>query len=167
MVRKATAAFFDLWKQDGANVDAFFRLLEGTESKDALRFRDACFELKVPYTLMYSFVHGDPALRGRYEAVLAAKADALAHEALDDVAKATDRHTAAVAKVQADTKLRIASKWDAERYGDRLQVDKNVSVTVDAGLLGTAAELLRVAETRERLVEGETLTLPAPDEVKR
>ena len=67
----------------------------------------------------------------------------------------------AKAKLQIEVRGSLAAHWDRERYGERIQVDKSVSVTVDAGLLGTAADLLRVASTREeQVIEGETLTLP-------
>lgn len=150
------------------NVEGFFRLMEGEVGKPGLRFRDACMAAKVPYTLMYGFVANDVELKARYEALLAAKADAMAHEALDIADKVRpDRDHVAKAKLQVETRHALASKWDRDRYGERLQVDKHVSVSVDAGLLGTAADLLKVASTRpERVIEHEpdTVTLPAPQE---
>ncbi len=163
MVRKVTAQRFEEWKAEPANVDAFFRLLEGVGIEKPMRFRDACFAIPVPYTLMHGFVHRDPVLKARYDAVLAAKADALAHESLaiaDEVVP--DRDHVAKAKLQVETRHALIGKWDRDRYGEKIQVDRNVNVTVDAGLLGRAADLLRLASTKELVVEGETLTLPAP-----
>lgn len=156
MPRLKTIRRFDEWKGVEANVDAFFRELEGTETVAGKRFRDACVAMKVPYTLMFAFVHGSDQLKARYESVLAAKADDLVHQALDDAEEAIDRDSAAGARVKADTKLRVASKWDRDRYGERLSVEKTISLTDDAGLIGTARDLLALARTGR---------LPAPEKV--
>jgi hypothetical protein len=165
MVRKVTAQRFEEWSAIPDNVNVFFRLLEGVGIEKPMRFRDACFAIPVPYTLMHAFVMRDAALKARYDAVLAAKADQLEHEALEIADKVEpDRDHVAKAKLQVDTRHALASKWDRDRYGDRLQIDKQVNVTVDAGLLGTAADLLRVVSTAgPRVIDAEdTLTLPAP-----
>ena len=167
MVRKVTIARFEEWKAQAANVEGFFRLLEGTEAERPMRFRDACFALKVPYTLMHTFVHDGADLQRRYERVLEALADRMAHERLEIADKvAPDRDHVAKAKLQCEVRESLESKWFRERYGERIQIEKNVSVSVDAGLLGTAAELLRVASMAPegRVLEHEdTVTLPAPE----
>jgi hypothetical protein len=104
---------------------------------------------------MYALVEGSEVLKGRYQGILRARAEGLAEEALEDVDGAVDRDTAAAAKVKADTKLRVASKWNAERYGDRLQVDKTVSVSADAGLLQDMGELLKLTKRKPRVLEHE------------
>lgn len=150
-----------MWRQEPANVDGFFRLMEesgGTHR--AMKFRDACVRSGIPYTLMYALVRSDPVLKARYEALRAANAELLVHAALDAAEGASDKDTAAVAKVQADTYLRVAASWDREVYGEHVQVDKVVSVTVDAGLVGRAAELLE--KVGGRVIEG--VALPAPAE---
>lgn len=164
MVRKVTIARFEEWRARPENIDAFYRLLEGADGQKPLRFRDACVALNVPYTLMHALMKATPELKARYDAVRAANADQFAHEAVQIADGADEESKAGVmkAKLQVDTRLALASKWDRDDYGDKLQIEKNVSVSVDAGLLGTAADLLRIASTPERVVEGETLTLPAP-----
>lgn len=165
MVRKVTIARFEEWRAKPENVEAFFRLMEGREGKKPLRFRDACFELKVPYTLMHGFIHADDGLKRRYERLLEALADQLAHERLEIADKVKpDRDEVAKAKLQCEVRESLESKWYRERYGDKIQIEKNVNVSVDAGLLGTAADLLRMASTAQpRVIESEdTLTLPAP-----
>lgn len=54
----------------------------------------------------------------RYDAALKVLADRLAHEAIADANEADDRDSAAAARVKADTKLKVASKWDRRRYGE-------------------------------------------------
>ena len=70
-------------------------------------------------------------------------------------------------KLRIDTRLKLASKFDRARYGETVRVEKTVSIGVDAGLLGTAGELLRlVASKPQRVIEHEqaedTITLPPP-----
>jgi hypothetical protein len=71
----------------------------------------------------------------------------------------------AKAKLRVDTRLQLASKWDRDDYGDRLQVEKRVEIGVDSGLLGTAADLLRLAAAR-RIASDDTVTLPSPIEAE-
>lgn len=120
MVQKRTVARFEAWVKEPAGWDAFFALLEGRDGAEPLTFRDACFHesIKLPYTLMHAHVNATPELRARYDAVLAAKADGLVHEALADVEEATDIPSATVARVKSDVKLKVAGKWDRQRYGD-------------------------------------------------
>jgi len=51
-----------------------------------------------------------------YDAALRVRADQLAHEALER-ADGADEKTVAPAKLQVDTRLRLAEKWDRQRYG--------------------------------------------------
>jgi hypothetical protein len=162
MAQRRTIARFEDWRRVPENIEALFGLLEGSARVNYQTFRDACHELRVPYLLAYRLVNGDPVLRGRYESILAARADAMANEALEIADRVEpERGAVAKAKLQVDTRQMLASRWDRERYGERIQVEKSVNVSVDVGLLGKAAELLQVAGGG-RLIEGETLTLPAP-----
>ena len=163
MALKRSVEAFEMWVQIPGNVDRFFDAMELATGTGKMCFRDACYGVKVPYTLMYGYVHRDEVLKARYDAILASRADALVQEALDDVAEAEDKDTAAVAKVRADTKLRIAEKWDRERYGERVQIDRAPQVPGgDAALLGFASELLKLVREREpRVLEQEAHALPA------
>lgn len=163
MAYKRTQEMVGLWVQVPGNIDGFFQTMEGVEGTAKQAFRNACFGLKLPYTVMYAYVDGQPELKARYDAFLKSKADLLAHEALADVEAAVDKDTAAVAKVRADTKLRIAEKWDRERYGERVQIDRAPEVPGgDAALLGFASELLKLVREREpRVLEQEQVALPA------
>lgn len=55
---------------------------------------------------------------GLYDAALKCRADELVHDALVKADEASDRDTAAAAKVKVDTRLKVASKWDRAKYGD-------------------------------------------------
>lgn len=161
MAHKSTVRVFEMWSQEPGNVDGFFRLMEesgGTHR--AMKFRDACVKVGVPYTLMYALVRSDPVLKARYEALRAANAELLVHAALEAAEGAEDRDSAASAKVKADTYLRVAASWDKEVYGDHVHIEKSVNVTVDAGLIGRAAELLE--KVGGRVIEH--VPLPAPAE---
>jgi hypothetical protein len=162
MARQETVKRFEVWKQDPENIEAFFGLMERGEAP--LRFRDACMQIKVPYTLMHAHVRSQEALHERYLAILAAKADNLAHERLEiaDNVKA-DRDAVAKAKLQCDVRDGLAAKWNKELYGETLRVEKTVSVGVDIGLRGRASELLaRIAGRAPVLIEGEA-TAVRPD----
>jgi hypothetical protein len=166
MVQKRTVARFELWRQVPGNVDRFLEMLEkpreGEEGKSAyVSFRDACHELRLPYLLMYRMVHDTPELLERYEGILRARSHHMVEQTVEIADEVEpDRDHVAKAKLQVEVRQAAASYWDRERYGQRIQVEKSVNVTVDAGLLGRAAELLGEVEVPERVVEGETLTLP-------
>lgn len=174
MPRQKTIKRFEQWKEEAANVDGFFKLMEGTATVPGKRFRDACVVLKMPYTLMHAFVLGDEKLRARYDAVLAAKADDMMHESLKiarGVRKTNIPARVSAAKLEVETMHAVASKWDRDRYGETLRVEKAVTIGVDAALLGTASELLRlVAGGRPmKVIEGEAVhaaeALPPAEDV--
>lgn len=160
-VMVSTRRFFDLWVEKPENIEQFFSEMELADGSARQAFVLACRALKIPYTLMFAYVHSQPELKQRYDSFLAAMADRLATEALEDVDGAVCKDTAAAAKVKADTKLRIAEKWDRERYGERITVDRNVNLTVDAALVGTAGDLLKsLAKRAPAVIENEVPALP-------
>jgi hypothetical protein len=152
---------FEVWKTEPANIDEFFRLMEGVDGKEPLRFRDACVAARVPYVLMHAHMNATPELRARYDSVLVALADRAVHEAVeisDGVAGSESPSEVSAAKLRAEIRLKVAGKWDSERYGERSGPDSGArNPAVDVALLGTATELLRIARERrgERVVVGE------------
>ena len=85
---------------------------------------------------------------GLYDAALKVLAADYAIDAMNAALAATPE-TVAVAKLQSDVALKLASKFDRARYGEHVKVEREVSVLVDAGLLGTAGDLLRrIAERK-------------------
>ncbi len=98
-----------------------------------------------------------------YDAALKVRAADLAFGAMQEALDATPE-TVAVAKLRADVAMKLASKLDRVRFGETVRVEKSITVGMDAGLLGTAGELLKKITLRMPRVldaQGETLTLPA------
>ena len=79
--------------------------------------------------------------RALYELARMVRAEDHALAALDAAMSATPQ-TAAVMKLRSDVLLKLASRLDREHNGDSLKVERDVTVKVDVGLLGTASELL-------------------------
>lgn len=155
---KTTKEFYEWVKDDAAIDDVLRRVAEGT------KFSQVCKDIKRPYTLLYPYLHSTPELKARYEAALAARADDLMHETLEiaDALEGSDSAPeVAAGKVRIDTRQKIASGWNRERYGERLQLDKEVTVTADAGLIGFASTLLeKMSQGRGRTLENAADALP-------
>ena len=109
------------------------------------------------FTEWFSTTHAE-----LYDAALKVRADQLAHDALDAAFEATPE-SVQVQKLKADVALRLAAKWDRERYGDMKQVQVSVVPHADAELLTACGDLLRLAQKSElrleREVHGEVLTV--------
>lgn len=88
------------------------------------------------------FAHWYTTEHGRdYEAALAARSEELAHGALEAVDGATPE-TVGVAKLQADTYLRVAGKWNRKRYGEERDEVRTVPVVIQiANLRGAPLEV--------------------------
>lgn len=151
MPRQKTVRAFEEWVQDEANVEEVLRrVMAGT------KLSKLCAEIKRPYTLLYPFLHSTPELKARYEAALAGRADDLMHETLeiaDGVKGAEEPAVVSAAKLRIETRQKIASGWNRERYGDTLRVEKTVTHTVDAGLVGTIGDLLKVGRRTPVTIE--------------
>ena len=78
-----------------------------------------------------------------YKLARVVRAEDHALAALDAAMSATPK-TAAVMKLRADVLLKLASRLDREHYGESVTVERDVSVKVDVGLIGSAEELLRL-----------------------
>ena len=170
MTRLVTIAKFEEWKADPSNVEEIFRLL----IEERLRLRDVAIErLKQPYTCIYRFLHdagerpitendpdrGGPRNRGmqaRYEAALKAIADDIAQEALaiSDEQREVVRPDGSKFdpdvlrdKLRVDTRMRIAEKWDRERYGQKSDIGAGgITVLVDRSCGGAVA--IQAGESR-------------------
>lgn len=139
--------------KDEKNVAELFRLIV----EERMRLRDAAvLGVKQPYTLVYAFLHDGAEMQKRYEGALAAVADDLAHEALaiaDEQAevKKEDGTTydpdVARDKLRVDTRLRMASKWSRERYGESQDSQKVVPVIIQVADLRGATVQLPVAKS--------------------
>lgn len=97
-----------------------------------------------------------------YEAALKVRAAELAMDALDEAIAATPEDVA-VRRLRGDVALKIASKFDRARYGEAMRFEKVLSVEIDAGLLGSAAQLLERLSPGVRIADTVTVeALSAP-----
>ncbi len=157
MARKTTVKAFEAWIAAEGNVDEVLDRISG-----GLTLQKAALAVKQPYTCLHGFFHGSPELEARYMAARKAWADQKMDEALEiaDGVKA-DKDEVAKAKLQVETRQIQSRAYHRELWGERIQVDKSVTVGVDAALLGRADELLRLAQ--EKVVVGaEVMAVSVP-----
>ena len=153
MARKTTRVAFDKWVAEDGNLALILELVAGGKT-----LRDACFSQKQPYTCMHEYLHSTPERRALYEQARAAWADEKMDEALaiaDGVA--ADKDEVAKAKLQVDTRYSQAKAYHRLRWGETLQVEKNVTVAVD---VGPATRLLQEARLRELTVDQDGVAVP-------
>ena len=99
-----------------------------------------------------------------FERALRARAEIRFHEG-GEIVDSASPDDVAVAKLRSAWRRDEAKVWSRERYGDRVAVDKAVTVGVDAGLIGFAGALLERMKipTSGRMlavdVEGETVVI--------
>jgi hypothetical protein len=157
LARQVTIRTFEKWIADEANVLHVLELVAG-----GLTLQKTSVKVKQPFTCLHAHFHSTPELEARYlaarKAWVAAKKDE-AVEIADSVVP--DRDHVAKAKLRIDVIDNQAKAYDRDRWGDRVQVEKDVNVKMDAGLLGDMADLLKIAQTSKppRVIEGETLTI--------
>lgn len=120
--------------------DVFRRVSEGK------RLTAVAKKLRLPkgrFVEWFTTQHGE-----LYDAALKVRAADLALDALDEALAATPEDVA-VRRLRADVALKLASKWDRSRYGESVRMEKSVTFGVDAGLMGTIGDLLRLASARQ------------------
>lgn len=143
----------DVKRDEFAPSEVFRRLTEGeTLAKIALAWRVP----KGRFVEWFTTNHAE-----LYDAALKVRAADLAFDAMQAALDATPEDVA-VRKLQADVALKLAAKFDRVRFGETVRVEKEVSFTADAGLVGMAADLL--LQRRERVVsEVPAITAALPD----
>jgi hypothetical protein len=131
----------------------FQRLTDGEELKEIAR---AWQVPKGRFIEWFTTNHAD-----LYDAALKVRAADLAVQAMNAALEATPEDVA-VRKLQADVSLKLAAKYDRARFGETVRVEKTISVTADAGLLGVASDLLKKVRRVPRVIDAEpnTVTLP-------
>jgi hypothetical protein len=109
-----------------------------------------CRDPRMPSTSsVYSWVESDAEFSGRFRAARARGVHAMAEECLDiaDEPVAKDDSVAVSNKrVRIDTRLRLAGKWLAKEYGEKLDVNYNAEVTHRHDLSGYSADELDALE---------------------
>lgn len=113
------------------------RILEGADS------RQIAADFGIVPSVLWEWMRANPTVRMKaYREAQKARADMLAVDALAAADEATPDNVQ-VKKLQADTRLKVAGKWDRETYGDGPQqggqsggitviVDRNSALTVEA-----------------------------------
>lgn len=140
-------------------LEVFARVAEGET------LRTIAKSWKVPPALFsewYMTTHAE-----RYAAARVARAEDLAYEAYSASLEPTTSTAPAfenvpAAKLRADIALKLASRFDRDRYGESVKIEKEVNIGVDAGLVGFANDLLKHIGRRPGI---RTLTVTQPDDV--
>jgi hypothetical protein len=83
----------------------------------------------------YDWLASDPALSGRYARAREAGIDLTVYDMLElvndeprIVEGRVDPGDVALRRLRAETLMKVISKWDAKRYGDRLEVDSKTDL---------------------------------------
>lgn len=107
-----------------------------------------CKDKRMPsVSTVYSWVESDSEFSGRFRAARARGVHALAEECLDIADEPTnDPVQVANKRVRIDTRLRLAGKWLAKEYGDKVDVSYNAEVTHRHDLSGYSADELDALE---------------------
>lgn len=140
------------FKRDAGFPEDVFRQLTGDEPRSLAEIARVLRVPKGEFIRWFQAEHAD-----LYEAALQAVTDEMIFEAKRLLDGATEEQ-AALVKVRVDGYLKLAAKWHRARYGESVRVDKTVTVTADAGLLGFAGGLLRLVATQrpaEKVISGE------------
>lgn len=129
--------------------DIIEELLDRTSKGEQLT--KLCSDTRMPSRAsVYSWLDSDPEFAGRFRAARARGVHALAEECLDIAdEKAADAVQVADKRVRIDTRLRLAGKWLASEYGDRVAVSHSGEVVTRHDFSGYSAEDL---DALERLV---------------
>lgn len=141
MAQLKTIRWFLEWQKDEANVDEFFRLIV----EERKRFREACLALKVPFTLMYPFVHDGGEMQKRYDLALKAISHDLMerrHEVAEGVQGTEIPAQVSAAKLLCEVYEGTAKKWDKDRYGEHQDAVRTAPVVIQiANLRGAPLQL--------------------------
>lgn len=96
---------------------------------------------------VYEWIENDEAFAGRFRAARARGVHAMAEECLEIADEPTnDPVQVANKRVRIDTRLRLAGKWLAKEYGDKIDVNYNGEVTHRHDLSGYSADELDALE---------------------
>lgn len=128
--------------------DQIEELLERTAQGEQLT--KLCTDPRMPgRSTVYSWIESDAEFAGRFRAARARGVHALAEECLviaDEPVAKDDSVAVSDKRVRIDTRLRLAGKWLAAEYGDKLDVNYNGQVTHRHDLSGYSADELSALE---------------------
>lgn len=154
-MRQKTIRKFEEWRLAPENWSMLMQRVAMGET-----LKEVCAGQGMPYSLVAKHIAGTPTLKAEYDGALQIWADALGQETIKIADDATPE-TVGPAKLQVDTRLKVAGKLYRERYGEREA--PLVAVNVN---LGDVAREIRALEERLglRLPEPKVVeALPAPE----
>jgi hypothetical protein len=109
-----------------------------------------CADPRMPSrSSVYEWIESDEEFAGRFRAARARGVHAMAEECLDiadEPVSKDDSVAVANKRVRIDTRLRLAGKWLAKDYGDKIDVNYNAEVTHRHDLSGYSADELDALE---------------------
>lgn len=136
-MRQKTLRAFEEWRGVPENWSMLMQRVAMGET-----LREVCEGQGIAYSLVAKHIAGTPTLKAEYDAALQIWADALAQETVG-IADGATPETVGPAKLQVDTRLKVAGKLYRERYGEQAPV----AVQVNVNLADTAREI-QVLEER-------------------
>lgn len=147
-------------KADPLTMSVVVQRITDADAPETLK--DICRAWRVPYGKFCEWILDDRERAEKYSAALRFVAEAEAHAALaiaDGVEP--ERDAVAKAKLQIDTRMRLASKWARDRYGESSEVRHTGQVSLVAVLSSLPrGRQIDVTPTLEE--DTATLTLPPP-----
>ena len=101
---------------------------------------------------VWKWINDDPALLNAYNAALQSWADELAQDTIQ-IADGASPEDVALARLQIDTRLKVAAKWDRQRYGEAPQVN----ITAQSGSLVSILSALPALRAPEEEAQAVTI----------
>lgn len=120
--RTELAALIDEKGEDAVQLAVIADTIEGMSPKQIAE------KLGVRYSLLWTWLNEDEERFTAYQAALKGYADDLAHETRS-IADNPSENSAAD-KLRIETRLKLASRWDRQRYGEQTNVQVGGSVSL-------------------------------------
>lgn len=152
------------WDEAIADVMTLRVIVSRIAEGEALR--EVCRSRGWPYSHVARWLSEDDSRRAEYEWALRLWADAVAQETLG-VADGADAESVGVAKLRIETRMRLAARWDRERYGERSAVDVrhggNVTVMLTQFALDEGGRVIGSHQGVTPVSRGTVTELDAPE----
>ena len=184
-MRQKTLRRFEEFRDETGTVSMLVQRIAGGET-----LKEVCAAREVPYSLVAKWIAETPELKAQYDAALRIWGDGLAQESvsvadgrdasqpLRDVVKeltgveldddALERVRLAALpndvqrdKLRIDTRLKLASKWDRERYGEKVEIAQTHRYVIEVPAVAQSAEAW-IGQVRAPIDVAPVPSLPAP-----
>lgn len=142
---------------------------------DGERLREIAKAWEIPYGRLAAWIAEDAERKSQYEAALSIWADSLAQEAVaiaDEQAEVVKENGETFDpnvqrdKLRIDTRLKLASRWNRERYGERVQ-HQHTGLQPSLTIVLAGEEVPQVRVIEHEPVQALTVAAPtAPAEVE-